>query len=480
MKNMMSLKFILLGLTLLTMACGGAQQSDPGLVFDVEATVEARAQDMAKVIVEAAVQSISTPLAVLEPRSIPTPIPTLRSAEPTKFTTAQLVEMLKPSVVLVVAEVYGGNTNSGTGFIYSEDGLVLTSHHVVAGATTIRVVVADQRGSNREFSAEILGTDPVIDVAVIQIEGGPFVPVKLGRTEDIAVGDEVIALGYPLTEFIGENIVATKGMVSSIRNDGLSEVVQHQASVNVGDSGGPLVNDNGYVIGMNTYVVRSSLPVNIEGFNMAVAIDEVTSRIAQLEVSTPTINYAEFFFNNGLSYYYSGDFRLAIDEYDKSILLDAAYPDAYNNRGLAYDELGQYQSARWDYNEAIRLDPRESRNYYNRGLLYYKLGQYRRAIEDYNEAIRLIPDQSIYFNKEVSHDTVPMDPLKSNAYYGRGLCYMELDKFEEAGGDFSNAILIHPQYSQAYYQRGLANQGMGRNAAADSDFKKAEELGDPQ
>ena len=94
---------------------------------------------------------------------------------------------------------------------------------------------------------------------------------------------------------------------------------------------------------------------DIEGFNMAVAIDEVTSRIAQLEVSTPTINYAEFFFNNGLSYYYSGDFRLAIDEYDKSILLDAAYPDAYNNRGIAYEFLGQQELADRDFAKAKEL-----------------------------------------------------------------------------------------------------------------------------
>ena len=173
------------------------------------------------------------------------------------------------------------------------------------------------------------------------------------------------------------------------------------------------------------------MPENIEGFNMAVAIDEVTSRIEQLEVSVPTINYAEFFFNGGLSYYYAGDFRLALDEYDKSLLLDPQYQDAYNNRGLAYYELGQYQSARWDYDEAIRLDSHESRTYYNRGLLYYKLGQYERAIEDYDEAIRLTPDQAIYFNKEVSFDTIPFDSLKSNTYYSKGLCYMQLDKFRE-------------------------------------------------
>ena len=153
-------------------------------------------------------------------------------------------------MVLITVELPGGNFSSGTGIIYSDDGLALTNHHVVAGATNIWVMVTDADGTVRELPAEVLGTNPDIDLAVIRFGGGPYVPDQFGSVRDINLGDEVVALGYPLSDLTGASLIVTKGIVSSIRNDGFSDIIQHQASINPGNSGGPLLSIDGLAVGI--------------------------------------------------------------------------------------------------------------------------------------------------------------------------------------------------------------------------------------
>ena len=258
-----------------------------------EATVEARAQALAKAMVEATAQA--SPTATPLP---PTPTPTLTPTPPPStprptntpvaatLSTSEIVERVRPSVVLIVTELPGGNSSSGTGIVYSEDGMVLTNQHVVAGATSIWVMVTDATGIEQVVSADLLGTDPDVDLAVIQLEGSSYVPVQFGSVRDIDLGDEVVALGYPLADVTGASLVVTKGIVSSIRDDRGRDIIQHQASVNPGNSGGPLLSSDGSVVGVNTYILRRSQDVNIEGFNMAVAIDEAVSRMDQLQTAT--------------------------------------------------------------------------------------------------------------------------------------------------------------------------------------------------
>ena len=155
--------------------------------------------------------------------------------------------------------------------------MVLPNQHVVAGAVSISVMVTDATGIEQVVSADILGTDPDVDLAMIQLEGGPYVPVQFGSVRDIALGDEVVALGYPLADVTGASLIVTKGIVSSIRDDSGRDIIQHQASVNPGNSGGPLLNSDGLVVGVNTETLRYFRNRHIEGYNIAVAIDEVAS-----------------------------------------------------------------------------------------------------------------------------------------------------------------------------------------------------------
>src|SRR4029077_15133632 len=139
---------------------------------------------------------------------------------------------------------------SGSGFIVSPDGMILTNNHVVADANKVTVILSDRR----EFNARVVGRDPTTDVAVIKIDGQNPPPVPLGHDKTARVGDWVLAIGNPL----GLDFTVTQGIISA-KGRGLAGLydspyavvdnLQTDAPINPGNSGGPLVNVRGEVVG---------------------------------------------------------------------------------------------------------------------------------------------------------------------------------------------------------------------------------------
>ncbi|MCX7877951.1 MAG: trypsin-like peptidase domain-containing protein [Ignavibacteria bacterium] len=168
----------------------------------------------------------------------------------------------------------------GSGFIVSEDGYIITNDHVIGNAT--KVVVSLTNGEH--IDAEIIGKDPVSDIAVLKINRSGLPYVKFGNSDDVIIGEWVIALGNPFGLFeVNQKPTVTVGVISAtnmklspVQNRFYRNMIQTDAAINSGNSGGPLLNSSGEVIGMNTliYTGNTFASGNI-GLGFAIPINKV-------------------------------------------------------------------------------------------------------------------------------------------------------------------------------------------------------------
>jgi len=166
-----------------------------------------------------------------------------------------------------------GGMASGSGFIVSTDGYILTNNHVVDGAAEVRVRLLDRR----EFKAKVIGRDPNTDVAVIKIDASNLTAAPLGDSDASRVGEWVLAVGNPLGEnltfTVTQGIISAKGRALGLpgqTQQSIQDFIQTDAAINPGNSGGPLVNVRGEVIGINS-AIESPTGYNA-GYGFAVPI----------------------------------------------------------------------------------------------------------------------------------------------------------------------------------------------------------------
>jgi serine protease Do len=201
---------------------------------------------------------------------------------------ADVVALVKPSVVAINVESTSYDIfnrpykqqGAGSGWIIDEDGIIVTNNHVVEGAESITVTLDD--GRTFPVDSNSVATDAVADLAVLRIDANNLSAVAVGNSENLRVGDWVVAIGNAL----GEGISATDGIVSrkdvSITDDtGLTRynLIQTNAAINPGNSGGPLVNMAGEVIGITNAKISA---VGVEGMGYAISITEAIPTIEQL------------------------------------------------------------------------------------------------------------------------------------------------------------------------------------------------------
>jgi serine protease Do len=220
-----------------------------------------------------------------------------------------------------------GAMASGSGFIVSANGYVLTNNHVVDGSTQVTVRLLDRR----EFPASVVGTDPTTDVAVLKIDATGLTPAPLGDSDASRVGEWVLAVGNPLGEnltfTVTQGIISAKGRALDLPNRSQSSIqdfIQTDAAINPGNSGGPLVNVRGEVIGINS-AIASPTGVNA-GYGFAVPINLARAVMTQIRANGRVDRAA-----------------LGVMVRDATTD-DAAYVGLSDNRGVLVQDFGSAES----------------------------------------------------------------------------------------------------------------------------------------
>jgi serine protease Do len=244
------------------------------------------------------------PAALLQ-ASPPPVIPAAKPAAELGDAFVAVAEHVKPAVVFIRSEIRRRSDSrlppgfqdffpqfrnqpqieegTGSGFIVSPDGYILTNNHVVAGASKVTVRLLDKR----EFDAHVVGTDPQTDVAVIKIPATNLPTVSFGNSDSTRIGEWVLAIGNPLGEAfaftVTAGIVSAKGrLLSGLQESrySIQDFIQTDAAINPGNSGGPLVNIRGQVIGINSAIASGT--GYYAGYGFAIPINLVRTVMTQL------------------------------------------------------------------------------------------------------------------------------------------------------------------------------------------------------
>jgi len=225
------------------------------------------------------------------PEVRPHPVAPPAPLEAEESHTIEVFEKAARSVVYIVntalqrdffsLNVFEVPQGSGSGFVWNQDGHIVTNFHVIYGADALTVVLADQT----EHQARVVGVDPDHDLAVLQIRvpKEKLSPVLVGSSHDLKVGQKVLAIGNPfgLDHTLTTGVVSALGRsIQSMTNRTIENVIQTDAAINPGNSGGPLLDSAGRLIGINTMIVSPSGA--FAGIGFAVPVDTVNRIVPQL------------------------------------------------------------------------------------------------------------------------------------------------------------------------------------------------------
>lgn len=374
------------------------------------------------------------PTATPAPSITATPAPTHTPPPSPTPTLAQMVEGIASGLVYIET-----STGSGSGFIVDADGLVVTNAHVVERFESVDVALAD--GS--EYRGRVLGVDEIADLALVQLQSsGRFEAMRLGNSDGMQVGDDVIALGFPLRYELGDSPTVTRGIISSKRVTGGVEELQTDAAINPGNSGGPLVDRHGRVIGVNYAELALSDGNPVDNIGFSIAINELKSRMDALAkgdntlLPTPTPGVWTEYRNEDFGYaldiapgwylhkeWEDGDVRFQNEDFTATLdvfVYDLSQTDftlADFAEWRRDDLLEIAESENWDVFEMVNLEQGD-------GDFYFLGYRWTESSDDYcvSQDLELILLSSQYSSKPYGFSIVG------------GVCEYVIDKYDEQIG----------------------------------------------
>lgn len=258
---------------------------------------------------------------------------------------------------------------AGSGWIYQEDGYIVTNAHVVRGATKVTVKLHDRENDQKEYPAKIVGIDPRSELAVLKIDAGRKLPtLPLGDSDAMQIAAPVMAVGSPfqLQQTVTVGVVSARGRIISGESEyfRLGNLIQTDASINPGNSGGPLVNLKGEVIGINVAIASpgaTSVPVNI-GIGFAIPSNVAKQVLPQLvktgKVARGWLGVVIKELNDNLRDYYKVG--------DAGVLITQVNPDAPAAKVLQANDIvtaieGKPVRTSWDLQNAVANSAPKSR-----------------------------------------------------------------------------------------------------------------------
>ena len=436
-----------------------------------------------------------------------------------------IIKRVQPSIVsILIINREGKVSGQGSGFFVNREGDIITSRHVLEGASRSNVITSDGKElSIKKVVAEDADGD-LIQVSVA-LEGERVQPLSISPTLP-ETGERVMVIGTPL----GLEKTVSDGIVSAVRDvPGFGKIIQVTAPISPGSSGSPVVNMKGEVIGVATFFVVAG-----QNLNFAIPVERISKLIRgegpslseREEQRTETVRASEEYLyttghrylwvedyekalslflevikrnpSHGDAYFYVGyclgrlgKYREAIEPYQQALRIKPNDADTLNNLCVGYERIERYPEAIEACRQAIQVKPESPEAYNNISLSYYQLGRYPEAIESCKQAIRLKPDFApAHYNlgnayaalkqyKEATESYKQALRIKFNyaeAHLDLGAAYNELGDYEKAVDSYRQALRIKPELALAHLNLGMTYLKLGERGAALDEYKALNEL----
>jgi tetratricopeptide (TPR) repeat protein len=404
-----------------------------------------------------------------------------------------LAKKARPAVMLlVVSDANGKEIATGTGFLVSSDGKLITNHHVIEGGASA-VAKAENGGL---FPVEgILADDPKNDLVLLKFKGKDMPFLLLRKNENIEVGTRIALIGSPL----GLEGTLTEGIVSAVRElMGDMRLLQITAAISPGSSGSPVLDANGEVIGVARSLLREG-----QALNFAVPVECANQLLAKVEPSAAPQPIAQSASSGDDIIFSDPDYRAScaaeadgdsVEQLKRNKVLVARYPDnaiAWYSLGCAFSRLKFSDDTIAAYRQAIKLRPDYARAWCNLGVAYGEVGRMDDAIAACRQATKLKPnDAETWYNLGVCYarvgrtddaiaayrQAIKIKPDDAETWCGLGVRFGKVGRTDDAIAAYRQAIKLKPDYARAWYNLGVVYGNAGRTDEARDAFQRAKNL----
>ena len=420
-------------------------------------------------------------------------------AETESIDLKALAKKARPAVMLLaVFDANGKEIATGTGFLVSSDGKLITNHHVIENAASA-VAKAENGGM---FPVEgVLADDPKNDLVLLKLKGKDLPFLTLGNSDKIEVGTRIAVIGSPL----GLEGTLSEGIISAVRNlFGDQSWLQITAAISPGSSGSPVLNEKGQVIGVTTLLMRGG-----QSLNFAVPSETATSLLERAKSSTklkPLVAagagsedseselWASPEMNATLAAEATEDWVAMLKAGKALVKRFPESPRAYYQLGFAYLSLKFYDDAIAACRQVIKLKPDDAGAWNSLGVIYFSQGKYEDSVSAVLSSTKLAPDNPeawctlglAYKGQRKSGNAaaafrkaIKLNPKHAGAWYGLGDACRDQQEFGEAIEAYHQAIKLEPYqigpWQGLVFAHGSSTYGISDSTEKAKQFEMAEE-----